>query len=853
MRRSTIGTRLIWMTIGAILTIAPLLTTFPAQVAQAAEPACVKTGTTYVCTFSYIGASQVWVVPDTVTSATFDVYGGSGGGLGSSPYGGKGGRATATLAVTPDQQILLVVGGEGGTANYCDGTTPMGGGNGGGNGGGISCPGAGGGGASDIRIGGAALTDRVLVAGGGGGAANATGSSQRGGGGGGLIGMDGSADIGETGAQGGNQDCTTGSLAAGVGASGVSVAYPQTGGGGGGGGWCGGAGGAWGHGGGGGSGHGPAGTTFETGVNTGDGKIIVTYDVIDVATPSTTVSFSNNYDPYTWTNQPVTVTASVIDDISTPAEITTYLGRDNGSCAPATPTHCQVYTGPVTYSVSGDYDLIYFSIDGAGNAESAHYTGVRVDVDSPTATRTITGTTGNNGWYISPVTVDWTWTDQHSGINWADCPTSRSVPVDGRYTVQTWCFDNVGNYAASGQDINVDQTAPAASPTFSGQLGMNDAGFTGWFVSPVTVKWNWSDATSGIDPASCPATTFVDTDGDQSVSATCTDMAGNSATRTVSLKVDLNTPAANPAYSGTQGNNGWYTSPASVQWNWSDAGSGIDTARCDLQVGPLGDGSHPVSGQCRDIAGNLGATTATLNVDQTAPVAAPTLSGPTGKNGWFTGQVTATWNWSDLTSGIDAANCPTTSSTSTDGSSPITTTCADLAGNSASASLPVKLDQTPPTVTYTGNAGSYTIDQQITITCTATDATSGIASTTCQNISGPAASFGPDSHTFSATATDYAGHTSSASVTFSVSVDYASLANLTCQMLERPTACRTLSYYLASAEWAEGRHIGMLQQHYLNLYSSMVTSLRGHGLTAQEVQTLLDLARVFYPQSSRGR
>ena len=74
----------------------------------------------------------------------------------------------------------------------------------------------------------------------------------------------------------------------------------------------------------------------------------------------------------------------------------------------------------------------------------------------------------------------------------------------------------------------------------------------------------------------------------------------------------------------------------------------------------------------------------------------------------------------------------------------------------------IDIDLTSPTVTYTGGKASYQVDEQVSITCTAADALSGVASTTCANVSGPAYSFGLGSHTFSASATDKAGNTAAA-------------------------------------------------------------------------------------------
>lgn len=232
-------------------------------------------------TFDFTGAAQTWTVPAGVTQATFDVYGAVGGDLNFNlGPGGSGGRATATLLVTPGDTITIVVGGAGENVDVCQDDPPEGGFNGGGDGGNSVCDGAAGGGASDVRVGGTALTDRVLVAGGGGGTSTAQSSCglHGGGGGGGLSGADGLCGGGE----GGNQDGSRGSGQLGQGsAGGDGVPGYFLGGGGGGGGYYGGAGGPNGEGaasfgGGGGSGFGPPGTVFETGVRDGNGLVIVT-------------------------------------------------------------------------------------------------------------------------------------------------------------------------------------------------------------------------------------------------------------------------------------------------------------------------------------------------------------------------------------------------------------------------------------------------------------------------------------------------------------------------------------------------------------------------------------------------
>lgn len=254
-----------------------------AALAVVATPSPGQAGTTNY-TFDYTGGPQTWVVPAGVTQATFSVVGAQGGSAGTAfgvPVpGGFGGRAVATLAVTPGETINIF--GKG--ADFRDDlscTDRAGGFNGGGDAGvnntEIAYCGQGGGGASDVRIGGVDLSNRVLVAGGGGGAASnllCAGAGD----GGGLTGGSANDNSGlgcTQGGKGGNQDGSSGSGQLGVGsAGGEGAGGIQAPGGGGGGGYYGGAGGQGdGYGGGGGSGFGPAGTTFENGVNQGNGSI----------------------------------------------------------------------------------------------------------------------------------------------------------------------------------------------------------------------------------------------------------------------------------------------------------------------------------------------------------------------------------------------------------------------------------------------------------------------------------------------------------------------------------------------------------------------------------------------------
>ncbi len=260
----------------SLLVLAATLTALIATAGQALA-------TTVTVPFAYTGAAQTWTVPAGVTSATFDLYGAQGGIKQPGPVN-LGGQATATLTVMPGETVNVLVGGAGnGNAVPRQAT---GGFNGGG--GGYST----GGGASDIRIGGSTLADRVLVAGGGGGdggCQSGNGGFTTGGGGGGLTGAEPNTPAGCTsnfatiGGGGGTQSAggTSGAPCSGpgqLGLGGADTASQFYYNGGGGGGWYGGGAGCGGGGGGGGSGHGPVGTVFNTAVQTGNGKAVITYE-----------------------------------------------------------------------------------------------------------------------------------------------------------------------------------------------------------------------------------------------------------------------------------------------------------------------------------------------------------------------------------------------------------------------------------------------------------------------------------------------------------------------------------------------------------------------------------------------
>jgi hypothetical protein len=122
--------------------------------------------------------------------------------------------------------------------------------------------------------------------------------------------------------------------------------------------------------------------------------------------------------------------------------------------------------------------------------------------------------------------------------------------------------------------------------------------------------------------------------------------------------------------------------------------------------------------------------------DVIPPIIDVTISPAANAAGWNNTDVTVSWNWADNSggAGLDAATCPTSGTSSGEGTLTLTATCKDLAGNQGSASYPVKVDKTGPTIGAAAasqpNAdGWYGADVTVRFACA--DALSGIPSGAC--------------------------------------------------------------------------------------------------------------------------
>ena len=160
------------------------------------------------------------------------------------------------------------------------------------------------------------------------------------------------------------------------------------------------------------------------------------------------------------------------------------------------------------------------------------------------------------------------------------------------------------------------------------------------------------------------------------------------------------------------------------------------------------------------------------------------------------------------------------------------------------AALPAlsQSDTTPPTVTYTGNQGTYQLHENVAIFCNASDGESGVQSDTCMDIMGVAYTFPVGTNTFSATATDNAGNTGSGSTSFDVVVTYEGVKELTVMFVTKESSERNLSRKLDRASEAEQAGDLDLKARWIDAYITQLEREREKNVTSANADLLIGFA-----------
>lgn len=374
---------------------------------------------------------------------------------------------------------------------------------------------------------------------------------------------------------------------------------------------------------------------------------------------------------------------------------------------------------------------------------------------------------------------------------------------------------------------------------------LRHTGTTGGTLAPqATADLTWTDdagtaqsvsyASQTVAVSGCNAPPQADAGADRTVEL--------AASRTAAVVLD-----------GTASTDDGQVSP--LTYSWSEGSTVLGTGA--TLTASLGLGVHDVVLTVNDGEHTSTDTVTITIVDPTPPTVTPVLAGSLSPSGWYTSDVAVSWTVTDLESDVTATSGCEPSTVSADTAAASFSCGATSAGGTTTVATPsIRRDATVPTVTYAGNAGTYTVADTVAITCTAADELSGVASTTCADVTRPAYAFGPGTSSLSASATDVAGNVGTGSTSFTVTVTALDLCTLTKQFVQgsaryqalKPWQKTALDAHTAAACNALERmtaRLGARQKAvFVKVYEQAVSVLVKQGwLTPAQATMLVALAK----------
>ena len=276
------------------------------------------------------------------------------------------------------------------------------------------------------------------------------------------------------------------------------------------------------------------------------------------------------------------------------------------------------------------------------------------------------------------------------------CPGS----VDSAYFSETMCqwsgttgcpgmADSISGPSSSIQSCSLgDQACTAvviehrttlAAATVSGAITCSTPGQNGWCVGPAVLNASGSEPLSGYsiltlegtrngESFACPGASCSNvplSEGSNDFQFWAISSYGDSsAMGSASASVDTQAPTISGSLSGTQGENGWYTSAVTLSAAATDPTPGSGIASFEVSADgaawqpcsgslTLGDGVHTVSLRTADAAGWTASAEQTFSVDTQAPQLSADLSGNLVSPGRYNTSVTLSTSGSDTGSGLN--------------------------------------------------------------------------------------------------------------------------------------------------------------------------------------------------------
>ena len=376
-----------------------------------------------------------------------------------------------------------------------------------------------------------------------------------------------------------------------------------------------------------------------------------------------------------------------------------------------------------------------------------------------------TGAAGANVTYVTPAASD----NLDGPVPVSCLPASGSLFALGSTTVTCSANDAAGNTASSSFTSLVRDTT---SPTISAHADVT-AEASG--PSGATVTYTPPTATDAVDGAvsvNClPASGSLFAIGSTQVTCSAHDAAGNVSGSNFTILVSNSTPPTIAAHGNLSaeatsgaGATVTYTAPTAT-----DAVDGSDSVNCLPASGSVfALGSTTVNCSATDAAGNHASSSFAVVVQDTT---SPTIAAHGDLSAEATSGAGATVTYTaptatDAVDGSDSVNClPASGGVFALGSTIVNCSATDAAGNHASSSFAVVVqDTTPPDLQIPGAMSVVPTDPAgaiVTYAATATDLVDGAVSVSCSPDSGTQFPLGVTD--VSCSASDAAGNVATAS------------------------------------------------------------------------------------------
>jgi uncharacterized delta-60 repeat protein len=434
-------------------------------------------------------------------------------------------------------------------------------------------------------------------------------------------------------------------------------------------------------------------------------------------------------------------------------------------------------------SVPGTRYFTVTAVDTAGNRTERTVPYTVVDTTDPTIdiVSPVDGQVIELGTSFVP---SYTCADAHSAVSCVgSVPSGTSVTptATGPYVLTVTATDAAGNATTATRTVQVvDTTAPSVQldrPLADGSSSFEQ----GEDVTPIYFCTDANLVVScDIDGDLVGGLLDTSTAGTKSVTVIAADGAGNLTEVTATFEVrDVTGPAITIAAPVA----GTYEVGALVVANYTcvDNAGGVGLATCEGTVahGAAIDtstlGTYTFTVTAVDHAGNEDSQTVTYTViDMTAPVIdvhSPTPGQVVAHGSVISVSATCT---DDVDGAVACLLSTDTLDTTSLGDKSITVTAYDNTGNVSTVTVPYTVtDQTAPTITLTTPADGATYAAGAVVNadfaCTDQAGASGVASCVGTSAAGAAIDTTPGTHTFTVTAVDGAGNTSSLTHTYEVS------------------------------------------------------------------------------------